>query len=53
MSVSFSIWRAVPTEPISACQPEIAPQAMVTNSIGHSGCNAPEAITFGGPLKPM
>ena len=28
----------MPTEPISACQPEMAPQAMVTKSIGHSGC---------------
>ncbi len=53
MSVSFSIWRAVPTEPISACQPEIAPQAIVTKSIGQSGCRAPEAMTCGGPLKPM
>ena len=42
-SVSFSIWRDVPTEPIRACQPEIAPQAMVTNSIGQSGCSAPAA----------
>src|SRR5919108_6454651 len=36
-SVSYSNWRAVPTEPNSACQPEIAPQAMVTNNTGHSG----------------
>ena len=39
-SVSYSSCRAVPTEPTSACQPEIAPQAMVTKSIGQSGCQA-------------
>ena len=33
-SVSYSNWRAVPMEPTSACHPEMAPQAMVTNSIG-------------------
>ena len=37
MSASFSIWRAVPTAPKRACQPEIAPHAIVTKSIGHSG----------------
>ena len=36
-SVSFSSWRAVPEELTRLCQPEIAPQAMVTNRIGHSG----------------
>jgi hypothetical protein len=36
-SVSYSSWRAVPTEPKRACQPEIAPQAIVTNNMGHSG----------------
>src|SRR6266540_2955850 len=40
-SVSYSSWRAVPTEPNRACQPEIAPQAIVTNSIGHSGWIGP------------
>src|SRR3989304_1808944 len=43
-SVSYSNCRAVPTDPNSACQPEIAPQAMVTNSIGHSGCQAAPAV---------
>src|SRR5207245_7697147 len=53
MSVSYSIWRHVPTEPISACQPEIAPQAMVTNSIGHKGWMAPLAeSTLVGPPQP-
>src|SRR5262245_40026962 len=37
MSASFSICRAVPTDPNSACQPEMATQAMVTNRRGHSG----------------
>ena len=37
MSASVSIWRAVPTDPKSACQPEIAPHAIVTKSIGQSG----------------
>ena len=37
ISASFSICRAVPTEPNSACHPEIAPQAIVTKSIGQSG----------------
>src|SRR5947209_6607902 len=50
-SVSYSSWRAVPTEPKSACQPEMAPQAIVTNSIGHSGCNAPVAWAGAKPLK--
>src|SRR6266511_492671 len=36
-SVSYSSCRAVPTEPMRECHPEIAPQAIVTNSIGHSG----------------
>ncbi len=36
-SVSYSSCRAVPIEPNKACQPEIAPQAMVTNSIGQIG----------------
>src|SRR5512146_1103994 len=49
-SVSYSSWRAVPTEPNSACQPEMAPQAMVTNSIGHSGCSAPVASDGENPL---
>ena len=40
-SVSYSSWRAVPTDPNSACQPEIAPQAMVTKSIGQRGWSAP------------
>ena len=33
-------WRAVPEEDTRLCQPETAPQAMVTNRIGHSGPNA-------------
>ena len=36
-SVSFSSWRAVPDEETRLCQPEMAPQAMVTNRIGHNG----------------
>src|SRR5574341_448782 len=50
MSASLSTWRAVPTAPNSACQPEIAPHAIVTKSIGQSG------ITPAGPscgLKPL
>ena len=31
----------MPTEPIRECHPEIAPQAIVTNSIGHSGWIGP------------
>ena len=53
MSSSLSICRAVLTEPISACQPEIAPQAMVTKSIGHRGWIAPLALsTPVGPPHP-
>src|ERR671919_3140885 len=40
-SVSYSSCRAVPTDPNSACHPEIAPHAIVTNSIGHSGWIGP------------
>ena len=40
-SVSFSNCRAVPEVDTRLCQPEMAPQAMVTMSIGHSG---PEAV---------
>src|SRR5574341_1458457 len=36
-SVSYSNWREVPTEPMSECQPEIAPHAIVTKSMGQSG----------------
>ena len=35
--VSFSSWRAVPEVETRLCHPEIAPQAMVTKSIGHKG----------------
>src|SRR5438876_10968606 len=52
MSSSLSICRAVLTEPISACQPEIAPQAIVTNNIGHKGCIATLALSTLGPLTP-
>ena len=34
-----------------ACQPEIAPQAIVTNSIGQRGCSAPLAIVGGSPCS--
>src|SRR5439155_24993255 len=50
-SVSYSSWRAVPTEPKRACQPEIAPQAIVTKSIGQSGCSAPPGIVGDTPLN--
>src|SRR6266540_3760563 len=40
-SVSYSSCRAVPTEPNRACHPEMAPHAMVTNSMGHKGWMAP------------
>ena len=36
-SVSYSSCRAVPIEPNNACQPEMAPHAIVTNSIGQIG----------------
>ena len=59
-SVSYSSCRAVPTEPTSACQPEMAPHAMVTKSIGHSGCHAwpasnpkPRSLTAGSANAPM
>ena len=39
----------MPIEPNSACQPEMAPQAIVTNSMGHSGC-MPTAVA---PMKPL
>src|SRR5574337_257721 len=50
-SVSYSNWRAVPTEPNRACHPEIAPQAMVTNNIGHSGWKAPVGCGGRNPLN--
>ena len=50
MSASFSICRAVPTAPNRACQPEIAPQAMVTKSMGQSGM-IPAGPSWG--LKPL
>ena len=59
-SVSYSICRAVPIEPTSACQPEMAPQAIVTKSIGHSGCHAlaasianPRSLNAGSANAPM
>ena len=36
-SISFSSCRAVPELDTMLCQPEMAPQAMVTNMMGHSG----------------
>ena len=36
-SVSFSSWRAVPEVDTNECQPETAPQDIVTNNNGHIG----------------
>ena len=47
--MSYSSCRAVPIDPTRACQPEIAPQAIVTKSIGQSGC---QAFPAAGAAKP-
>ena len=46
-STSFSNWRAVPELDTMLCHPDIAPQAMVTNMMGHSGPIGMEKISKG------
>ena len=50
-STSLSNWRAVPELETMLCHPDIAPQAMVTNMMGHSGPIGMEKSVKAGRVK--